>query len=163
MILLSSCSIFIEERLERLTKDICVLDLESFEGNGKEESYNVNRESAEHVCAQDIVDTTCESCQSSVKVPAPEGIADNSSHTEQHVLEDCTQFLDKGSSDNVVSVDSETEIVSAKEEPCARHEECDIDVDDFASNKQEEERRLPNAVLPRLRYYQYESSESSSR
>ncbi|KAK8566774.1 hypothetical protein V6N13_002461 [Hibiscus sabdariffa] len=43
----------------------------------------------------------------------------------------------------------------------AMTEECDTDVDDFTTNKQTAERHLPNAVLPFLRYYQYESSESS--
>ncbi|KAL4269628.1 hypothetical protein GQ457_HM001880 [Hibiscus cannabinus] len=43
----------------------------------------------------------------------------------------------------------------------AMTEECDTDVDDFTANKQMAERHLPNAVLPFLRYYQYESSESS--
>ena len=39
----------------------------------------------------------------------------------------------------------------------------DTYVDDFITKKQMVERRLPNAVLPLLRYQQYESSDSSSR
>ena len=66
--------------------------------------------------------------------------------------------------DTIVPIVLETETFTSKKETTdANPEDCDTDVDDFTTNKQVAERHSPNAVLPLLRYYQYESSESSCR
>ncbi|KAL1167700.1 hypothetical protein V6Z11_A05G034900 [Gossypium hirsutum] len=86
--------------------------------------------------------------------------------TDQGALEDIqntmTEPSEISSGDSKLGVDLETETFKrGKESGGADPEDCDIDVDDFTTNKQAAERHLPNAVLPFLRYYQYESSESS--
>ncbi|TYI79668.1 hypothetical protein E1A91_D05G036500v1 [Gossypium mustelinum] len=86
--------------------------------------------------------------------------------TDQGALEDMqntmTEPSEISSGDSKLGVDLETESFKrGKESGGADPEDCDTDVDDFTTNKQAAERHLPNAVLPFLRYYQYESSESS--
>ncbi|TYH37474.1 hypothetical protein ES332_D12G043100v1 [Gossypium tomentosum] len=86
--------------------------------------------------------------------------------TDQVALEDMrntmTEPSEISSGDSKLGVDLETESFKrGKESSGANPEDCDTDVDDFTTNKQAAERHLPNAVLPFLRYYQYESSESS--
>ncbi|TYJ32456.1 hypothetical protein E1A91_A05G035800v1 [Gossypium mustelinum] len=86
--------------------------------------------------------------------------------TDQGALEDIqntmTEPSEISSGDSKLGVDLETETFKrGKESGGADPEDCDTDVDDFTTNKQAAERHLPNAVLPFLRYYQYESSESS--
>ena len=86
-------------------------------------------------------------------------------HVDHQVLDGHFQCLRKGVSNDIVAkLDPEPEVVTDKIESVSVHKENhDIEVDDFTSNKQAIDRRLPNAVLPLFRYYQYESSESSSR
>lgn len=86
-------------------------------------------------------------------------------HLEHQMHDGKFQCLKEGISDDVVvPLDPEPEVDTAKSESVTVHKEShDIDVEDFTRNKQTIDRRLPNAVLPLLRYYQYESSESSSR
>ncbi|KAG8657111.1 hypothetical protein MANES_03G039600v8 [Manihot esculenta] len=128
-------SILTEERLERLTKDVGALDF--MESSSKEEILEENLDgiSSNYRDAGEMLNGTAENFQSSSRNSA---------------------------SGDVDYVDSETEIVFDKGESASGNpEDCNIDVDDI-SDKQAEERRLPNAVLPLPRYYQYESSESSS-
>lgn len=164
---LFSCSIFQEERLERLTKNIGALDLEYSEGFGNEEILGDNLDGISLNCRtpEDMMDGTAEISESDLTDSMPGGIADNGTHLEHQIIEGHVQLLKKDVDDSVViPIDSGTEVASDKvDSGGANLEDCDTDVDDFASNKQAGERRLPNAVRPLLRYYQYESSESSSR
>ncbi|KAM5547253.1 hypothetical protein ABKV19_001649 [Rosa sericea] len=136
-------SIFTEERLERLTKGIGLLDLESPKDNRNDENLEENTEEIPDTGSlnsrtADMVNGTAEFCQTSLKDNSPERVV-------------------------VVPIHSETEMVSSKIESCvANTEVCEVYADDFSTNKPAFERRLPNAVLPLLRYYQYESSDSSS-
>ncbi|XP_039024074.1 uncharacterized protein LOC120156878 isoform X1 [Hibiscus syriacus] len=86
--------------------------------------------------------------------------------TEQEAMEDMQNAMtgtsELSSEDSKPGVDLETKTFKRKKESSgAFPEDCDTDVDDFTTNKQTAERHLTNAVLPFLRYYQYESSESS--
>ncbi|KAF2287147.1 hypothetical protein GH714_038427 [Hevea brasiliensis] len=163
----SNCefSILTEERLERLTKDVGVLDFEFIEGSIKEEILGDNLDGISPNCrdAEEMLDGTAQNFQSSSRDSAPGDDVDNGSHLEHQILEGHIDLSNNGNDENVVvPVDSEMEIAFDKGESGGRNlEDCETDVDDL-SNKQAEERRLPNAVLPLLRYYQYESSESSS-
>ncbi|XP_058001918.1 uncharacterized protein LOC110650946 isoform X2 [Hevea brasiliensis] len=158
-------SILTEERLERLTKDVGVLDFEFIEGSIKEEILGDNLDGISPNCrdAEEMLDGTAQNFQSSSRDSAPGDDVDNGSHLEHQILEGHIDLSSNGNDENVVvPVDSEMEIAFDKGESGGRNlEDCDTDVDDL-SNKQAEARRLPNAVLPLLRYYQYESSESSS-
>lgn len=93
----------------------------------------------------------------------PRRVTDDEGHLKHQRVDG---DLLKKSSDNDVTlpVDHETQIVTARRESNASNtENGDAFVDEFVTNRQTLERRLPSAVLPLLRYYQYESSESSSR
>jgi hypothetical protein len=150
------CSIFTEERLERLTKNIGFLDLEEDLGD------NLDGVSTNYRAAEDIPDGTTEISQSSLRDSTPGGFDDEKSNVEPQILEEHIHSLKKGVNDDAVPIYSENEMVSAKGEPGRVNLE-DCDVDDSPSNKQAQERRLPNAIRPLLRHCQYESSESSSR
>ncbi|KAI9392835.1 hypothetical protein POPTR_006G143000v4 [Populus trichocarpa] len=148
-------SIFTEERLERLTKNIGFLDLEEDLGD------NLDGVSTNYRAAEDIPDGTTEISQSSLRDSTPGGFDDEKSNVEPQILEEHIHSLKKGVNDDAVPIYSENEMVSAKGEPGRVNLE-DCDVDDSPSNKQAQERRLPNAIRPLLRHCQYESSESSS-
>lgn len=121
---------------------------------------------------EDLVeDIGCMSLDQSVAEDVHEGKEEyfqrmgDENQVEHQMLDENYQCLKKGiSDDTVATLDPEPEVVTAKIESITVHKENhDIDVDDFTRNKQAVDRRFPNAVLPLLRYYQYESSESSSR
>ncbi|XP_065849446.1 uncharacterized protein [Euphorbia lathyris] len=149
-------SIFMEERLERITKDIDVLDLEPLEANSKEENFEDNMDvtSPNYRAAEEMLDGIVENLDS------PGGVADNESHLE-HQIPDGHVHMSKESVDNNVPADSESGTVSDKGEQIGGNLEI-CEIDDDLTSKQAEERRVPHAVLPLLRYYHYESSESSS-
>ncbi|XP_022938072.1 uncharacterized protein LOC111444270 [Cucurbita moschata] len=125
-------SILTEERLERLTKGIGVLNLESTENLSIEEDL--------------VEDIGCMTLDQNAAEDMSEGKEEDSQRTmgdENHL----DHQISRGISEDIDVVHKETR---------------DVNVDDFTRNKQATDRRLPNAVLPLLRYYQYESSESSS-
>lgn len=165
-----SCSIFTEERLERLTKGNGILNFGSPEDSTKEENFEENTDensdgvSPNHRVAEDMLNGTAEISESCLRESKPERVSDDGSHKERQMLDGDICLLKKGVNDNVVPVDPDIEMVTVKRESSAANtEDCDINTDDCSTNKQVVEKRLPNAVLPLLRHYQYESSESSSR
>lgn len=160
-------SIFTEERLERLTRNIGDLELElpvgcDKEDDSEEESRSISLEDR----AQGIVNGTAESSQSSLSDSLPGRVADDGSHLEHQISErDIFTSNRSDSGPAVASLFPDMEKCHAKAETLVGSqisEVCDASVDDFVLNKQPVEKRLPNAVLPLLRYQQYESSESSS-
>ncbi|KAJ7955973.1 DENN domain containing protein [Quillaja saponaria] len=158
-------SIFTQERLDRLTKSIEVLNLESLEVNGTEEISKDNSDStlANHRPAEDILNKTVE-ISPSLRNSPPESVIDDVNHLEHSKVNGDTNLYKEGANDgDGVPVDPENDMASGKRESIsAKVEDSDIYVDEFVANKQVEDKRLPNSVLPLLRYYQYESSESSS-
>ncbi|XP_022999199.1 uncharacterized protein LOC111493653 isoform X2 [Cucurbita maxima] len=150
-------SIFTEERLQRLTKGIGVLDLESTENLSNEEDL------AEDIGCMTLDQSAAEDRHEGKEEYSQRMMSDET-HLEHQMHNGNFQCLKKGISDDiVVTLDREPEVVTAKTESATVHKENhDIDVDDFTRNNQAIDRRLPNAVLPLLRYYQYESSDSSS-
>ncbi|CDP03098.1 unnamed protein product [Coffea canephora] len=160
-------SIFTEERLERLTRNIGDLELElpvgcDKEDNSEEESGSISLEDR----TQCIHNGTAESSESSLSDSLPGRVTDDSSHLE-HQISEGDIFTSKRSGDGsaVAALDPDMAKCHAKAETLVGSqisEVCDVSVDDFVINKQSVEKRLPNAVLPLLRYQQYESSESSS-
>ncbi|XP_008242219.1 PREDICTED: uncharacterized protein LOC103340573 isoform X1 [Prunus mume] len=163
-------SIFTEERLERLTKGIDLLDLETPKDYGNGEILEENTEETSHSVSlssrteENMVNGTAEFSQSSLKDSSSGRVADNGIHLENQMLDGDFNLLKGRVIENVVvPIDPETKTASSKRESdVANAEVSEVYVDDFSANKQAGERRLPNAVLPLLRYYQYESSESSS-
>ncbi|KAK8547275.1 hypothetical protein V6N13_097989 [Hibiscus sabdariffa] len=152
-------SIFDEERLERLTKSLGDIDLEL------SESYinqaNIDDALTDQGALEDMQNAMTETSEFSSADSKPGGTDDGKS-LDQQMLErdfDSNRVVNR---DTVVPIDLEMETFKQKKESFGAYpEDFDTDVDDFSANKQTAERHLPNAVLPFLRYYQYESSESS--
>ncbi|TYI49540.1 hypothetical protein E1A91_D12G042100v1 [Gossypium mustelinum] len=152
-------SIFDEERLERLTKSIGDMDLELSESYSNE--ANIDDVLTDQVALEDMRNTMTEPSEIS-SGDSKLGGNDDGNGLEHQMLESDFDSNKAVNHDTVVPVDLETESFKrGKESSGANPEDCDTDVDDFTTNKQAAERHLPNAVLPFLRYYQYESSESS--
>lgn len=77
-----------------------------------------------------------------------------------------TSISETAIDDQYIIVDQATIIDSSKQESVAAEpvsEFFDGPVYDIVDNNQPTQRRLPNAILPLLRYQNYDSSESSSR
>ncbi|KAH1067565.1 hypothetical protein J1N35_032552 [Gossypium stocksii] len=152
-------SIFDEERLERLTKSIGDIDLELSESYSNE--ANIDDVLTDQGALEDMQNTMTEPSEIS-SGDSKLGGNDDGNGLEHQMLESDFDSNKAVNHDTVVPVDLETETFKrGKESVGADPEDCDTDVDDFTTNKQAAERHLPNAVLPFLRYYQYESSESS--
>ncbi|KAJ7979255.1 DENN domain containing protein [Quillaja saponaria] len=158
-------SIFTQERLDRLTKSIEVLNLEPLEVNDAKEISEVNSDSVlvNQRPGEDIVNRTEKNSLSLRNLPAGR-VEDDGNHLEHQKINGDTHMFKEGNNYGVViPVDHENDMVSAKGESDATHvEDSDIYVNGFSANKQVEDRRLPSSVLSLLHYYQYESSESSS-
>ncbi|XP_076890631.1 uncharacterized protein LOC143541785 [Bidens hawaiensis] len=131
-------SIFIEERLERLTKSISDLHLEGTYENEVYLEDKVSRASTEYG-SEEMLNGTTETVQLSRDDSVTEGFTD------------C-----------VIPVRPEIETDSSKKEYVAA-DACDSPtVDDMLSNKQPSQKQIPHAILPLLRYQQHDSSDSSS-
>ncbi|XP_042050979.1 uncharacterized protein LOC121796252 isoform X1 [Salvia splendens] len=145
-------SIFTEERLERLTKQINGLDLDSPVGCDMVETLE---EKAESLPLTDGAPNTHDGA-----VDASESSTNDS--ISGSPINNISQFepdQDKrGSNGSDAPLDPEIEKLASWEEPTA---EVDSPITDNLSAKQSFERRLPNSVLPFLRYQQCESSDSS--
>ncbi|KAK7281284.1 hypothetical protein RIF29_09118 [Crotalaria pallida] len=154
-------SIFTQERLDRLTKSVEDLNLEFVEGGYEEENSEcllVNDTPIE-----DSLDGNPQISQSSLRNSSPDIIQSDDNHTEPKMVNgDLHTFEEKVNEDNVVSIDPVTDRKTAKEESGLKNSEhSDLYVDSCVTNKQSEDKHLPNAILPLLRHCQYESSESS--
>ncbi|KAL5768537.1 hypothetical protein ACOSP7_015082 [Xanthoceras sorbifolium] len=156
-------SIFTEERLERLTKGMGDFNFESMEDLNEEE--NLDGTSLNHRAVEDLQNGTTDISQLSLGVDDSTSgrVTDGCTNLENQMLDKNVHFLKKVDNDNaVVPIAFESEMVTIKEEFVgANLEDCHISVEDFSTNKRAIDRPLPNAVLPLLRCYQYDSSESS--
>ena len=166
---LSSFSILTEERLERLTKGIAALDLESPGDYSKEEDLEEISDDllCQHKTAEDIPSGITETCPLSLRASNPgRGVSDDVNNLQHQIPKENFPLVHKDLNDiTVAQVDPESENPTAKTDSRGAievPEACDICSDDLMTNKQTVERRLPSAVFPLLRY-QYESSDSSSR
>ncbi|XP_044463921.1 uncharacterized protein LOC123194655 isoform X1 [Mangifera indica] len=141
-------SIFVEERLERLMKGMDNLD---FECLSKEQ--NLDDIPFDQTSVEDTVNGTAEISELNMGV-STSGRVNGDCHLENQMLEADVDLLEKGVNDDTATpIDLEPKMIRTEGESCG--------ADSFPMNKQAIERPLPNAVLPLLRYYQYESSESS--
>lgn len=135
------------------------MELESPEDYRIEESLEETSDGDEKT-AEDMVDGTADF--SGLGDSTPRRVTGNGDHFEHQRLDGDLHLLKKSVNDDaILPVDHETQIVTARS--ASNAENCDAFVDEFVTNRQAFERRLPSAVLPLLRYYQYESSDSSSR
>ncbi|KVI12201.1 uncharacterized protein LOC112507017 isoform X2 [Cynara cardunculus var. scolymus] len=158
-------SIFTEERLERLTQSIGDLDLECklLHDNEVYLEDKTNGISAE-LGAQGMQHRTTETVQLSGRNSTTEtATGDRRADEEYQSLMVDSLSSDKGASDvpadpSIITDSSKQESIAA--EPISNY--CDSPVYDMVGNNQPTQRHIPNAILPLLRYQQYDSSESSS-
>ncbi|KAG5105683.1 hypothetical protein JHK82_042653 [Glycine max] len=157
-------SIFMQERLERLTRIGGDLNLEYAEDSCEEENLE---EKSECMLVNDRLEDRHDDnpmiSQSSLRNSSPENIENDSNYPKKQMVNgDLHTFKERVNDDNAVPSDPETDRKTVREESGPTNaEESDLYGDAFVTNKQSEDRRLPNAILPLLRYCQYESSESS--
>ncbi|RZC85956.1 hypothetical protein C5167_026622 [Papaver somniferum] len=144
-------SMFTQERLEWLTKGFSVLDLGSPEVYNKEGDSQEKCESilSQHECEESIIITSSEI--------STEGSTPRSDY-ESQVGEFDTPRQANGHN-VVLPNNSEIEQLTPQRESRDAH---NIGIDELSARKLPNEKKLPDAVLPLLRYHQYESSESSS-
>ncbi|XP_024979405.1 uncharacterized protein LOC112516547 isoform X2 [Cynara cardunculus var. scolymus] len=157
-------SIFTEERLERLTKSISELDMEPSVAYDDEVylEEKVVGILAEHG-AQEMLNGNTETVQLSRSNSINERVIEDRSNENHHVLKVDSLPLDKGVND-VIPVRPEMGMDSSKKESVAAEmfNTSDSPVGDMVFNKQPTPKHIPNAILPLLRYQQYDSSDSSS-
>ncbi|XP_015082710.1 uncharacterized protein LOC107026315 [Solanum pennellii] len=153
-------SIFTEERLERLTKQVGELDFDSLVIDDEEENLEDNAPSILEETAKYVLNGTVESPQPSTADSVISGTVGDESHLEYRVAEGNVLPKKDGGDDKACMVDNDIDFAN-KEFISGRRvsEAFDNSTDD---NKQLVEKGVPNAVLPLLRYHQCESSESSS-
>lgn len=162
------CSIFTEERLERLTKSITMLDLESSEHNDKEEEaqksgYCSQRDN--HI--EDLPRGPTDGSEISEESSPSRRIAEHGCDPENQMLEtDLGPSREAVGSDMNSHANSESDgLMTTSESGAAMRisNGHDIQVDEVTRNKQTTDKRLSETVFPLLRCHQYESSESSTR
>lgn len=158
-------SIFMQERLERLTKSVEYLDLEFAENSYEEENSEGNSECVlvNDRLAEDKLDENPRTSESNLINSLPENIEGDGIHPDKQMInEELHTLKEEADDDKIVPIHPESDVKIAKEESgLTIAEDNNTYSDALVVNKQSEDRRLPNAVLPLLRYYQYESSESS--
>lgn len=162
------CSIFTEERLERLTKSITMLDLESSEHHDKEEEVQKSG-----YCSQrdnyieDLPTGPTDGSEISEESSPSRRIAEHGCDQEHQMLE-----MDLGPSREAVGSDMNSHTNSESDRLMTTSESGaamrisnghDIQVDEVTRNKQTTDKRSTETVFPLLRCHQYESSESSTR
>ncbi|RZB71920.1 DENN domain-containing protein 5B isoform D [Glycine soja] len=157
-------SIFTQERLERLTKGVGDLNLEFDEGNHKEENLQGYLESVlvSDGPIEDRLGGNTVISQSRVRKSTPENIVDDGQSEHLMVDGELQTYKERINYDDALLTDPVNDRTTAKEDSGpANSENSDHYGDAFATNKQSDDKHLPNAILPLLRYCQYESSESS--
>ncbi|KAL8464123.1 hypothetical protein ACS0TY_033883 [Phlomoides rotata] len=157
-------SIFTEERLERLTKQINSLDFDSPVGCGMVETFEdkadnlplvdgeLNKQNGAVEASQSSVS---DSISGSMTVEASQSSVSDISQPELQ-NSDQGSYSKKEPNGNIVSLDPEIDKLASWEEPVV-----DSPVGDNSTTKPSPDRRLPNAVLPLLRFQHCESSDSS--
>lgn len=150
-----------------MTRSVVDLNLEFDEGNNlKEENPEGYSESA-LVSDGPIEDKIGENPRISplrAGNSTPENIVDDDQPEHLVVDGELQTYKERINYDDVLVADHVTDSATAKEDSGPTiSETSDQYGDAFATNKQSEDKHLPNAILPLLRYCQYESSESSCR
>ncbi|KAL3332406.1 hypothetical protein AABB24_032800 [Solanum stoloniferum] len=153
-------SIFTEERLERLTKQVGDLDFDSLVIDDEEEILEENPPSILEETAKYVLNGTVESPQPSTADSVISGTVGDKSQLEYRVAEGDVLPKKDESDNKACMVDNDIDFAN-KEFIFGRQVPKDFD-NSTDDNKQLVEKGVPNAVLPLLRYHQCESSESSS-
>ncbi|MED6193145.1 hypothetical protein PIB30_016239 [Stylosanthes scabra] len=155
-------SIFTQERLDRLTKSAGDLNLEFDDHYEEANSEKYSERVLVNERPLDDTDGNPSVSRSSLGT-LPVNFEGYSNHPKQQMVnveQDTLKYEVNDESSRLVG--TETDRKTSKEESKPGHpEDSDLYGDAFATNKLSEDKRLPNAILPLLRFGQYESSESS--
>ncbi|XP_021715014.1 uncharacterized protein LOC110682988 [Chenopodium quinoa] len=163
-------SIFMEERLERLTKSIGVLDLEVPDTIKPMEGLEENgRMSTQHVSEDEANETVGTPQSSSSGTTASTRVTDVGSplgNLANSDLEGISSFRDDShdTDDSLTTTTFERDTLASDKEPAVtmqNSEANDVDFDNSSMSKPTMEKSAPGAVWPLLRYPQFESSEPS--
>ena len=149
-----------------MTKGVGDLNLEFDEGNHKEENLEGYSDSVlvSDEPIEDRLGGNMVISQSRVGKSTPENIVDDGQPEHLMVDGELQPYKERINYDDVLLTDPVNDRTTAKEDSGpANSENSDHYGDAFGTNKQSEDKHLPNAILPLLRYCQYESSESSCR
>ncbi|KEH32449.1 uncharacterized protein [Medicago truncatula] len=152
------------DRAEAKEEPCCTISEDS---DGHPENQMVDRELhpyKERIDYDNVVPTENETDRTEDKEESfPRISEDSGGHLENAMVDrELEPYKEKIDHDSVVLTEHEIDRTTAKEESGPTiSEDSDQYGDAFATNKELEDRNLPNAILPLLRYCQYESSKSS--
>uniref|UniRef100_A0A803MG80 cDENN domain-containing protein n=1 Tax=Chenopodium quinoa TaxID=63459 RepID=A0A803MG80_CHEQI len=170
LLLYKAWCIFMEERLERLTKSIGVLDLEVPDTIKPMEGLEENgRMSTQHVSEDEANETVGTPQSSSSGTTASTRVTDVGSplgNLANSDLEGISSFRDDShdTDDSLTTTTFERDTLASDKEPAVtmqNSEANDVDFDNSSMSKPTMEKSAPGAVWPLLRYPQFESSEPS--
>ncbi|CAO2841991.1 unnamed protein product [Amaranthus hypochondriacus] len=156
-------SIFMEERLERLTKNICVLDLEGSDVMNKTDGLEETRGVSPSFVSEDVTSENSGISQSgSSGNTSSTRITDAGTHPIHSNLEGLSASL-RGDTEDFLTNTSNGTLASDKEPSVAERssETSCVDVDSSDMSKPIVEKSVPAAIWPLLRYQQFDSSELS--
>lgn len=151
------CSIFTEERLERLTKEISNLDFElpvdyDLVENSEDQSSTLPPEDG----VVKMQNGTAEATKSSTSDFISSNVHDVSQFEAESLHQD--SLSKEGSNGNVVPLDPEIQKLPSVEEPVV-----DSSANENFTTNQSPDMHLPNSLSPLRRYQHCESPDSSSR
>ncbi|KAL8102672.1 hypothetical protein AgCh_027263 [Apium graveolens] len=159
-------SMFTEERLERLTKNIGESDMDSLLLYDEEENSEDKQESLAELSTSispehgedAMLNGTVETSQSCTSDIIAKKVTDDDFHTEhQNLKKGCSLSGEVVDNNFVVPVDSEAEELQAEKESTQISEACDASISDISMNN-----NIPQMHLPSSQHQLYESCESSS-
>lgn len=154
-----------EERLERLTKNICVLDLEGSDVMNKTDGLEETRGVSPSFVSEDVTSENSGISQSgSSGNTSSTRITDAGTHPIHSNLEGLSASL-RGDTEDFLTNTSNGTLASDKEPSVAERssETSCVDVDSSDMSKPIVEKSVPAAIWPLLRYQQFDSSELSCR
>ncbi|KAL2945175.1 DENN domain-containing protein 4C [Bienertia sinuspersici] len=158
-------SIFMEERLERVTKSISILDLEVPDAVNNVEGSEDNNGMLTKLSSEDETnETIVASPSSSSETTASTRVTDVGSHLEHSDPERVFSSFREDTEESLTTTSYERDTLAFDTESTVakqNNEASDIDVDNSALSKPASEKAIPDAVWPLIRYQQVESSEPS--
>ncbi|CAJ2661904.1 unnamed protein product [Trifolium pratense] len=135
-----------QERLERLSKSVEYLNLESVEGSYEEDKLDENSRISQSNLRNSVPDNNI--------------VEGDSNHLEKQMVNE--ELHKEGADDDIVPNHPETDRkISKQESGPTVAEDSNMYGDALVTNKQSEDRRVQTSIFPILRNWQYESSESS--
>lgn len=158
-------SIFMEERLERVTKSISVLDGEVPDAFNNVEDLEVdNGTLTKHIAEDETTEIVGNSHSGSSEVVAVSKVTDVESDKAHSDLEAVSSFFKEETDDSLTTTSYERDTLASDKEPTVAKqisEASNVSLDNSAMTKPTMEKSIPGAFWPLLRHQHFESSEPS--